>query len=900
MSLEILADLHEKMGSYTEAKSAYHEALDIRFQTLGDNNADVARIYNRLGRLYIEFGDYIQAEKFLLKANDIQRNISGERNHDFASYLFHFGLLYFEINDHKKAESIFHHVLELCEALDEKRLNAETLHLLGQIYHTNGQYQSAERFYLHALKIYRRLEGEESSETGKCLNSLGALYMMKGKYSESRSYLSQALRINSKIYGENHPEYALNLNGMAVLEHALGNYADAEHLFLQSIDIWTLKVGLNNNTSVIVLYNIAELYLSMDRPSEAFNYMKQAEDIEDYLVEQIFLIGSERQRMLYLKNLILRMNRLLALIVRYFPTSSDKIQIAMDLVLRRKFIVADAFIAQREVILGDKYPHLRPNLQELANVRSQISLTALAGPVTTDLKSYQNRLAENITRKEQIEADLAKEIPSINLGKKMRSANHDIVAKGIPAGAVLVEFIQTRLFDFDAIRGNRQFSSKSTHYLAFILTASNPNNTQMIDLGKSDYIDHLIADFRKSIINNSNDRHLYPITDNSFDKTSTDDIGLKLFAAIFNPLLSVCTNCKRIFLCPDGDLTLLPFETLPTIEGNRVIDTYEISYLSVGRDILRFGIKPDSNQNPPLVIADPDYDLTDDDAVNTPLNNRDKEIEKRALIKSDNILHFNSLPGTRLEGEKISQILGVKLLSGKTALEYYLKVCHSPSILHLATHGFFLKNRKIPTLGIKDFYVGMTVRAADVQRYLISLDGVLATPTEFVDTNQDNEFSRLSGHLLDNPFLRSGLALGGANTWLQNGILPKEAEDGILTAEDVSTMDLSNTELTVLSACETGLGEVSVGEGVFGLRRAFLLAGAQTLVMSLWKVPDNQTKELMIDFYEHLLSGKGRAEALREAQLAMKEKYPDPYYWGAFICQGNPGHLSNLNLTSNS
>jgi CHAT domain-containing protein len=155
--------------------------------------------------------------------------------------------------------------------------------------------------------------------------------------------------------------------------------------------------------------------------------------------------------------------------------------------------------------------------------------------------------------------------------------------------------------------------------------------------------------------------------------------------------------------------------------------------------------------------------------------------------------------------------------------------------------------------------------------------------------------NRLSGKNIESPMLRSGLALAGANTWLQHHSLPLEAEDGILTAEDVSGMDLSNTELVVLSACETGIGDILTDEGVFGLRRAFVLAGARTLVMSLWKVPDQQTKDLMIDFYNRILAGKPIAEALREAQLATKEEYTHPYYWGAFICQGNPGPLSNQN-----
>ena len=144
---------------------------------------------------------------------------------------------------------------------------------------------------------------------------------------------------------------------------------------------------------------------------------------------------------------------------------------------------------------------------------------------------------------------------------------------------------------------------------------------------------------------------------------------------------------------------------------------------------------------------------------------------------------------------------------------------------------------------------------------------------------------------MENPLLRSGLALAGAN-WKHKGFTPPpEAEDGLLTAEDVSGLDVLATELVVLSACETGLGEIHVGEGVFGLRRAFVPAGAKTLVMSLWKVPDEATRELMEDFYHRILRGEGRAEALRQAQLEMKQKYTDPYYWGAFICQGDPSPL---------
>ena len=242
---------------------------------------------------------------------------------------------------------------------------------------------------------------------------------------------------------------------------------------------------------------------------------------------------------------------------------------------------------------------------------------------------------------------------------------------------------------------------------------------------------------------------------------------------------------------------------------------------------------------------------------------------RQSLELNRSHIHFQRLPGTREEGKLVAETLGVQPWVGEKVLESYIKSYRSPHILHIATHGFFLPDQK-NEMNTNNPRVGIT---------------------STMNNTAEVAMNRLSGQNLENPMLRSGLALAGANTWLQQGLLPKEAEDGILTAEDVSGMDLSNTQLVVLSACETGLGQVLTGEGVYGLRRAFVLAGAQTLVMSLWKVPDEQTKELMVDFYQRMLSGRSRAEALRQSQLAMRKQYSDPYYWGAFICQGDPNPL---------
>ncbi len=306
--------------------------------------------------------------------------------------------------------------------------------------------------------------------------------------------------------------------------------------------------------------------------------------------------------------------------------------------------------------------------------------------------------------------------------------------------------------------------------------------------------------------------------------------------------------------------------------------------------MLRFGAETTGQPTDSLVVADPDFDLDTETAARQsappqpklgfwsrlfgrkptaptppPVSTTVAEAPGRRSRDFDSgEYHFDRLPGTRGEGERIAALLGVQPWLGHTALEGRLKQkCCSPRILHLATHGFFLQDQpRDPNSDRRDL-------------------GLMGGPIE----------GRLSGPLPENPLLRAGLALAGANTWLKQGALPPEAEDGLLTAEDVSGMDLLATELVVLSACETGLGEVRTGEGVFGLQRAFVLAGAKTLVMSLWSVPDEPTRELMEDFYQRILRGEPRADALRAAQMKLRVKYPDPYYWGALICQGDPGPL---------
>ena len=441
----------------------------------------------------------------------------------------------------------------------------------------------------------------------------------------------------------------------------------------------------------------------------------------------------------------------------------------------------------------------------------------LAGPGAEGPEVYRRVLDQLLAQQNSLEQELAQQIPEMNLECQLRAAERRAVALALPDGVVLVEFVRFAQFDFNAVesRGERQW--KPSRYIAFVLPSREPDSLQMIDLGEAEPIDQMIADFRAGITRNVDyDANRDMVKTNVLPVPSEEEsAGRALRAAVFDRLTMAFGGRKRLFVAPDGNLTRLAFEVLPTDDGRRLIDDYSISYLGCGRDVLR--LQADSTSQPggdPLVAADPDFDLRGDPKGASAETTATRGRQSRDLGHDD--LSFDRLPGTREEGERVAQLLKVRPWLQEAVLEKRLKQVRSPWILHLATHGFFLADQ---------------CRDPEAHSWTTSTD-----------------MGRFSGLRLENPLLRSGLALAGSNTWLKNGQLPPAAEDGLLTAEDVTGMDLLDTELVVLSACNTGLGEIRTGEGVFGLRRAFVLAGAKTLIMSLWKVPDEETRELMEDF----------------------------------------------------
>jgi CHAT domain-containing protein len=375
-----------------------------------------------------------------------------------------------------------------------------------------------------------------------------------------------------------------------------------------------------------------------------------------------------------------------------------------------------------------------------------------------------------------------------------------------------------------------------SRYAAYVIRPS--GEVVSADLGPAKDIDYAVAAYRSSLSDPK--------------RSDVREKARALHERILQPLLGCIGNSTHLLISTDGQLSLIPFESLVDERGRYAIERYSITYLSTGRDLLRMRVQRDSNSGP-VLIADPDFG---EPAVATVARIQDHKNSwtsqltvRRSVTSADDLssVYFAPLSGTAREVQAIQSLFPeARALTGVRAKKSALEALQAPSLLHIATHGFFLR----------DFQ---------------------AEPAGVVGTRSIHASSKI-----ENPLLRSGLALTGAN------LNKRGFDNGILTALEASNLNLWGTKLVTLSACDTGVGEVKNGEGVYGLRRAFFLAGTESLVMSLWPVSDYFTRELMVQYYSGLKNGLGRGEALRQAQLAILKRKgrQHPFYWASFIEAG--------------
>ncbi len=611
----------------------------------------------------------------------------------------------------------------------------------------------------------------------------------------------------------------------------------------------------------------------------ALDDLRPAIEAENHLVKEVLGQLTSRQR-IGLMDTIRPTFDLLVTLTLASPKLKN-IALAYNAVLRRKAILlvgARGDLEARLMAEGNK--ELQKTLAKIAKLRSQQragALMGLSGPgaavlfelsdrsindaqmevgeeelrVTDSralnvavLVAHMGNTGKRWRRLERLERKVREHVPEYALRAAFEDATLERVRRCLPKRTALLEFVRFK-------RSPLPRTEEEDAYCVFVLRGSTDDRPQLVDLGPAWRMDRAIRECRASITFD-HERIVTP-PDHIPDETpllepNTDPAAL-LEREILHLIEESIEECSEVIIVPDGEFARLPFDVLKCHDGVLWGERYSWSMLTSGRELIResFAVTTPSRA---LVIANPDFDLDADGEKNDTVPD-----DTRARYSK---LNFSALPGTQAEGEAVATRLGVPCLSGASALVSQVTTCRSPAVLHLATHGLFLEEPVEPSSS--SFPTGRT----------------------------------LHGVGLEDPFQRSVLAMAGANTWLRGGWLRPNAGHGFLTAEEVTRLDLRATELVVLSACETGLGDIRTGEGVLGLIHAFLVAGAHSVVASLWRIPDDDTAQLMTTFYEAVLGGESVAQALSDAKRIMSNEGKEPLSWAGIVCYGNRGPLARF------
>ncbi|MEM6346948.1 MAG: CHAT domain-containing tetratricopeptide repeat protein [Bacteroidota bacterium] len=771
------------------------------------------------------------------------------KSHYFAQSLLCIADGYQYIRLYDEAFSFYQHALN---AIPKPHEEVDPLYLRGlrgltTMYLEMGDQKQADFLLRGMVKIQLEAKGDQHPDYAAALFALAELYRQSGAAMLEMAFegYKTVLNIYQKLDNEQYKGQISDCHfGMGACLFQQGRYDEAEPLFEQAYNNIKTMSGEQYAPLADILQNLAFIRVYQNDPRKAVALFEQAEHIYDHQIQYIFTKLSEEIRHRFVSSMMLSVERFLSLAARYFVGDQAIAAKILNLIGRRKSLGLDSLLFQEKQYRQS--PKQAKKWEQIQQIRVRIAQKALAGTERGEsLHALREQMMQWEISAQKLEQALLKDELKQDLLHSFQSFDLQAAQLALPPKTIYLEFVQYQQFDFHSQKPSEGGFNGPIHYM--VLSLDRNGQTHFWDLGDASLIDQAIKNFRLSITGDhrSEDRSLIfePLRGNPTSKA-----GNELFALLLGPLEKILSHSKQLFISTDGELSRLPFAALP-YQDKLLIDHFQISYLTSARELVRVAQLSPFSSNPSVVMAAPDYDLGSNRQVDR--KSREKRSQNDESLYKQKV-RFTHLAGTVPEGKLIGKLLGVQPLMGADATEASLKSLSSPLILHLATHGFFL-----------------------------------GQPTQ--------QHSRLSNpDQIGKGGLGSGLALAGANTWLTQQNLGPQEDDGILNSIEAASLKLQGTELVVLSACETALGDIVVSEGVFGLTRAFALAGARTRILSLWKVPDQQTQLLMAAFYKNLLAGKGRAASLREAQLAIKRQYPEPFYWAAFICQGDAGPIAAL------
>ena len=896
-SLFNLACLYDERGDYQFALMLCLRSLQMRETIFGHEHPDVAAGLIKLSEIYASQGDYVRAQEVLNRAPKSLQNIFMAHPHIAISYLdlvarigsdlghYESSLVYYEqlldiyekfygpksrfvpiclnnlaflyqkLGHNTEAVAMYQRSLELKENLlgkDNPDL-AATLSNLAGLYREQTNFQLAAETYQKALDILEKTVGPVHPMAASVLNQMGLLYADNGDSAKALDLLLRSLKISEHAFGAEHPTVAVALNNVALVYDSRGEYDNALGMYLLSLDLTKKCYGTDHPTVASVLRNVALLQRDQGKRLEAVaTYAEASRRQRRYLLLR-YLRATDNQSLTASSRVAYHSDIFYSLCANAAPHDPAMVaQAGAEVSALTKSLLEEVRVAEA-ALDADSDENIRSFRDKQRELKAEAARLLENQPASEKRQAQLRELDDKLWR---IEATLWERKTPVGATVLERELTLNDIAQAVRPQNALVDLVKYVRFDFTAKTNSR----REPRYAAYLTFHSPKDSTkataQRVDLGEAAPIDEAVGQFAKSMASGQiAPKRLQPILQ-------------RLNDLVYTPLAKHLTNVAHLIVCPDGELSRVPFEMLLD-EGKYLIETKTISYVTSGREVFRLARDPPKQStSAPLVIGNPDFDLDLAGSVprsrvvptnGTPFPLDLAATQTPALSRAYRGGQFKPLKQSETEARSVADLLGKdsRLRLGAQARESEIKSVASPRVLHLATHGFFLTDQEL--------------KRTDAFRDRLMFD------TKRIGPRTDD---------WESPLVRCGIALAGANHALQmtNSI----SEDGLLTGQEAALLNLQGTELVILSACDTGTGEVKIGEGVMSLRRAFRIAGAQTVLASHWPVSDAATQQLMTEFIARWRSGKPRTQAWREAQLALlrSKDFSNPYFWAAFTLTG--------------
>jgi CHAT domain-containing protein len=834
-----LASVTKDLGYYPEAEALYLEALRIKEKTPGKEHPDYARTVNFLANLYRATGEYDKAEPLCLESMRIRERVMGKENSDFAWSLNSLANVYTEKGDFDKAEPLYLESMAIRERVlgkDHPNYSA-SMNNLGFLYVKKRRYDRAEALYLEAKERRERVLGKEHPAYAVTLNNLAELYFLKQEYDKVEPLYQEAKDIQASVFGKDHPDYALSLDNLARLYLAKKEFIKAEAYYLEARDIRQKVFGKDHPDYAGSLFHLAGFYASQWQPDKARAYFLEYIPLVWNLVNKSAQYSSEAQQNAYLKTFNIQTDQFYAFAMAHPDPAVTQMAFSNALFFNG-YLLENSRLLLRACDAADSLT--RATYMQWQEARRKLA-KRYARPV-----SERKKIAAVEQEAEALEKNLLHNLPAFEQSRSI--PQWETVRNALKPGETAIEFV----------RFQRE-SPKSIHYAALMVKpgAVAPEMIPLFEEGDLEKLLHTTGEKKVDYVET-----LYSVPKRGLIVMETP--RKTLFELIWKPLMPHLKDFNTLYFAPAGLLHRINLGAVAINQDSIVADRFRLIGLGSTRQLASTDTFQTVNARAEL-FGGIQFDMDSTAILKANENFLQTETTSRGLAVDQTFSDQEQAgPFRFLKGsvKEINALAGIvkeagftpKTWSGFAATEEAVKFLgtreEAPRVLHLATHGYFFPDPK------------------DSVTLNIPVD---ETTTGFI----------ASSH----PLIRSGLAMAGANyAWSTGKSLKKGMENGILTAYEISHLNLQNTELVVLSACETGLGDIEGNEGVYGLQRSFKLAGAKYLIMSLWKVQDYQTQELMTAFYRYwLLDKQTIPEAFRSAQLEMRERYENPYFWAGFV-----------------